>query len=94
MLWLIYLYIYFENNITWHRQALMKNCNKVYLLDDEPLKNAFPGSWALIVDKGYQGLTDTLRVIHTQKKPRGNCLCSQEKHANDMISRDTDIVEN
>jgi hypothetical protein len=56
--------------------------------------DVFPSSWAVLVDKGYQGLQTTMRAIYPTKKPRGGELSVEAIERNTKVSSDRVIVEN
>ncbi|GMF26581.1 unnamed protein product [Phytophthora fragariaefolia] len=85
----------FRNNSAYHRSALQKLPNEFELTDDGPLLDQYANDWAVLVDKGYQGLVREFRAIQPKKKARGAPpLTMAEKRENDLISHDRVIVEN
>ena len=53
----------------------------------------FSQEWALLADKGYQGLAQQLRAIHPTGAPPELRLSADEERKNDKISSDRVIVE-
>jgi hypothetical protein len=81
----------FRNNDTFHLSARRKCATEHRLVDNGPLCAKYPDEWAILADKGYQGLADHVRCIHLKK---GSNLTPDERAANDAISSDRVIVEN
>ncbi|ETV80573.1 hypothetical protein H257_06107 [Aphanomyces astaci] len=54
----------------------------------------FPESWAVLVDKGYVGLTGMTRAIHPKKRPVHGVLYRADVECNTNVSSDRVIVEN
>ncbi|KAG6576600.1 uncharacterized protein IUM83_08906 [Phytophthora cinnamomi] len=55
-------------------------------IGDEPTK--FPEMWAVLVDKGYQGVGRVFRTIQPKKKPRGGTLDRNALAPNKAVSAD------
>ncbi|KAE9011694.1 hypothetical protein PF010_g9788 [Phytophthora fragariae] len=83
-----------RENIDFHRQHLKKLPSEERLADDGPLHDNYPNDWAVLCDKGYQGLETVLRAIHPTKKPRGRSLTLAQVNENHDISRDRIVVGN
>ena len=49
--------------------------------------------WAILVDKGYQGLKEELRAVLPKKKPHRRLLSREEEDRNKRVSSDRIIVE-
>uniref|UniRef100_H3GYU3 DDE Tnp4 domain-containing protein n=1 Tax=Phytophthora ramorum TaxID=164328 RepID=H3GYU3_PHYRM len=81
----------FKDNKSFHQAKMAKLPGEEVLHDDGPLKEKFPNEWAILADKGYQGLANYLRCIHPKK---GRSLSRAEETSNDQISSDRVIVEN
>ncbi|GMF65977.1 unnamed protein product [Phytophthora lilii] len=81
----------FRENQAFHLSARHKGEGELRLVDDGPLLEMYPDEWAVLADKGYQGLADHVRCIHPKK---GNNLTPDEATMNDNISSDRVIVEN
>ncbi|KAL4160170.1 hypothetical protein PRNP1_000741 [Phytophthora ramorum] len=79
-----------KDNKSFH-QAKMAKLPGEEVLHDDPLNEKFPNEWAILADKGYQGLANYLRRIHPKK---GRSLSRAEETSNDQISSDRVIVEN
>lgn len=54
----------------------------------------YPNMWAIIGEKGYQGGSNFIRIIHPKKKPPGGLLSATDVEENRKISSDRIIVEN
>ncbi|ETO68420.1 hypothetical protein F444_14727, partial [Phytophthora nicotianae P1976] len=65
----------FRNNQAFHQQARRKAEGDQRLPDNGPLHSDYPEEWAVLADKGYQGLDAHLRCIHPKK---GNQLNPEE----------------
>lgn len=83
-----------KKNKDFHLQALRKTDQEMDELDVGLGSEDYPESWALIVDKGYQGSAAFLRAILPKKKPNLGVLNLEEKKKNKKISEDRIIVEN
>ena len=77
-----------------HRYFTKKNPAEKALDDQGEFLEHYPDQWAILVDKGYQGCLEGLRVIHPKRKPKGGYLTKEEKKANVEISSDRITVEN
>ncbi|KAJ0391521.1 hypothetical protein ATCC90586_011485 [Pythium insidiosum] len=75
-----------------HRQMLRKASDAT--VDVNTDVTTFPNSWAMLVDKGYQGAFRVLRVIQPKKQPRGGVLTADDLARNRSVSSDRVIVEN
>ncbi|KAF0710588.1 hypothetical protein AaE_012461 [Aphanomyces astaci] len=64
------------------------------MADQGPLREEYPASWAILADKGYQGLHRNLRAITPTKRPAGGVLTVSEMDVNDKIASDRVIIEN
>lgn len=83
-----------QSRRTFHIAASTKRGDEQSLEDDGEGCEDFENLWAIIVDKGYQGIKEFLRGIHPIKKPIGRCLTASENRYNRDISSDRIIVEN
>lgn len=81
----------FRNNQAFHMSARRKVDGDHRLVDHGPLLTEYPDEWAVLADKGYQGLADHVRCVHPKK---GKTLTTNERKTNDNISSDRVIVEN
>ncbi|KAH9100026.1 hypothetical protein Ae201684P_019031 [Aphanomyces euteiches] len=84
----------FCKNFAFHDSNLLKLPREESFVDEGPLKEYFPNQWIVLVDKGYQGLSDVIRALHPKKKPPNASLSRQEHEINTYISSDRVIVEN
>lgn len=88
-------YSVFLDNEKFHRSAMQKLEDEGDLNDEGPAQDRFKSDWAILVDKGYQGLQRRFHTIQPKKKARGAPpLCGAELEENDRISHDRVIVEN
>lgn len=87
------LSIALENKDT-HKAMLKKTEDEQNDIDYAEGAPAYPSSWAILADKGYQGLQSALRTIHPKKKPRGGELTVEDFERNSRVSSDRVIVEN
>ncbi|KAJ8577269.1 hypothetical protein ON010_g1940 [Phytophthora cinnamomi] len=69
-----------------HRQMLRNDGTSTPEIGDEPTK--FPEMWAVLVDKGYQGVGRVFRTIQPKKKPRGGTLDRNALAPNKAVSAD------
>ncbi|KUF76251.1 hypothetical protein AM587_10011470 [Phytophthora nicotianae] len=84
----------FRENAEFHVNALKKQSSEVNLPDNDPLHDTHPDEWAVLTDKGYQGLEVDFRAIHPKKRRGRQPLTIAEVNQNDRISHDRVIVEN
>lgn len=64
------------------------------MMDMGNLLDVYPNQWAVLVDKGYQGGAEFMRVVHPKRKPPHGILTVEEENTNKKISSDRIIVEN
>ncbi|RHY82233.1 hypothetical protein DYB26_008986 [Aphanomyces astaci] len=83
-----------NSNLDFHQDKLKKIGEEDDMLDDGPMQEEYPRSWALLADKGYQGLHRQLRAITPMKRPAGGLLSAADMAVNDKIASDRVIVEN
>ncbi|ETL48551.1 hypothetical protein L916_01859, partial [Phytophthora nicotianae] len=62
--------------------------------DEGPLTTEHPDSWAVLADKGYQGLAADFRAITPFKKQPLRELTLEQMETNDRIAHDRVLVEN
>ncbi|KAF0710107.1 hypothetical protein AaE_012646, partial [Aphanomyces astaci] len=82
----------YDNN-AFHQDMLTKVGDETTMPDNGSLRNEYPNSWALLADKGYQGLYCHMRAITPAKRPAGGLLPVSEMPANDRIASDRVVVE-
>lgn len=59
------------------------------MVDSGGLEEIYPQSWECMVDKGYQGIEEYLRILHPEKKPVNRILTvTEEEVFNAKISTD------
>ncbi|RHZ39952.1 hypothetical protein DYB31_008483, partial [Aphanomyces astaci] len=80
----------FDENIDSHLANLAKRTGETTLEDSEPGME----QWAVLADKGYQGIQHNVRAVLPLKKPVGGILTFAEQAKNDRIASDRVIVEN
>jgi hypothetical protein len=81
-------------NLPVHQDLLRKTEHEITARDYGERSSEYPGSWGVLVDKGYQGLPTHLRCIHPKRKPRGAELTHDEHDRNKRVSHDRVLVEN
>ncbi|ETV68645.1 hypothetical protein H257_15451 [Aphanomyces astaci] len=84
----------FRNRHDVHLSALRKLENETTINDNGELFQDFPGSWTVLVDKIYVGLTGMTRAIHPKKRPVHGALDRADLERNTNVSSDRVIVEN
>lgn len=84
----------FMSNKEWHLQQLRKTRDERQDIDNDHLSSKYPRLWALLCDKGYQGLAEILRAIHPKKKPALGMLSIDDERFNRDVSADRILVEN
>ncbi|GMF60997.1 unnamed protein product [Phytophthora fragariaefolia] len=80
----------FRNNIEFH-SSIRKTKSDRSLADGGPPVENFDDEWAMLADKGYQGLAGQTRYSHPKK---GRNLSRADLQFNDDVSSDRVIVEN
>ena len=79
----------FRKNIKWHQAALSKTEREARSYPDVgPMVEEHDGLWAVLTDKGYQGVADVIRAIMPKKKPKGGSLSHDDQRINRKISSD------
>jgi hypothetical protein len=84
----------FRHNEAFHVQCLAKSDREETIEDAGVMTDRYPNEWAVLVDKGYQGLCSHFRAISPNKKRHGEILSIRQMHENDDIAHDRVIVEN
>ncbi|RHY67410.1 hypothetical protein DYB30_014241, partial [Aphanomyces astaci] len=77
-----------QSNREFHLNKLAKTPSELDMADQGPLREEYPASWAILADKGYQGLHRNLRAITPTKRPAGGVLTVSEMDVNDKIASD------
>ncbi|KAE8889088.1 hypothetical protein PF004_g3942 [Phytophthora fragariae] len=67
---------------------------EVHLADEGPMRGTYPNEWAVLTEKGYQGLGADFRAIHPKRHQRMQPSSLEDMRQNDNISHDRVIVEN
>ncbi|ETV97385.1 hypothetical protein H310_09719 [Aphanomyces invadans] len=84
----------FKANLGFHSNQLEKQPNDYNVIDNEALRDKFPSQWALLADKGYQGIQEYVRGFTPTKRPPHGQLSMEQERANAKLASDRDIVEN
>jgi hypothetical protein len=84
----------FKQNLPFHNLATLKSDHEKTMVDLGPLQDTHGDKWAILVDKGYQGVQDYIRGIHPIKKQPNRRLSRSDEESNKTISSDRIIVEN
>ncbi|OWZ03843.1 hypothetical protein PHMEG_00024360 [Phytophthora megakarya] len=85
-------YNMFLDNAEFHHSAMQKLEGEADLNDEGPVQDRFKNDWAILVDKGYQGLQRGFRTIQPKRKARGvPPLSADENRENDRISHDRSL---
>lgn len=63
-------------------------------VDDYPMNDKYPETWAAIGDKGYQGAANHIRMVTPYKKLPGRNLTPNQIIFNQKLAADRIIVEN
>ncbi|RHY32635.1 hypothetical protein DYB32_004321 [Aphanomyces invadans] len=87
-------YTIFDENREFHLACLSKRSGEEHMADIDDDAPGGRHQWAVLADKGYQGIQHDLRAIIPMKKPMGGILTSDELRNNDRIASDRAIVEN
>lgn len=77
-----------------HEKLLKKKESDRSIMDVGMHSERYPQDWAVLCDKGYQGLLELLRAIHPIKKPPRGALSVSDEMFNRKVSSDRIIVEN
>lgn len=83
-----------RRNISFHKSATKKKDTESEIDDFGELSSEYPSAWAILVDKGYQGIHEILRGVHPVKKPFNGQLTLSQTQFNRKVSSDRVIVEN
>ncbi|KAE9275522.1 hypothetical protein PF008_g29332 [Phytophthora fragariae] len=84
----------FRANKQFHTSAMQKRPGEDTINDQGPQADRYQNDWAVLVDKGYQGLQDEFRTIQPKKRAaRGPPLTADERSESDRISHDRVLVE-
>ncbi|ETV69645.1 hypothetical protein H257_14668 [Aphanomyces astaci] len=84
----------FEANEAFHADKMRKTDAERDMPDAGPMLDEYPNDWAILADKGYQGLHRRMRAITPAKRPPGGLLTMSDMEYNDNIATDRVIVEN
>ncbi|RHY12742.1 hypothetical protein DYB25_003297 [Aphanomyces astaci] len=84
----------FKANLGFHSAQLEKQPNDTNVSDTETLRDKFPNQWAVLADKGYQGIQEYIRGFTPVKRPPHGHMTMEQERANAKLSSDRVIVEN
>ena len=84
----------FQDRREIHAKMLAKHSNELSIEDNGERCETYQHSWAVLVDKGYQGAQTFCRTIQPKKKTRGSELNHEDIQRNKRVSSDRIIVEN
>jgi len=82
------------NRVNRTQARIRKEFDEEGLPDNGILREEYPYSWAIIADKGYQGIAEHIRSITPKKRPPNGGLTLAQTRNNRNISSDRIIVEN
>lgn len=77
-----------------HLLALEKQEDVLDIDEDDGEEEQFNNIWALILEKGYQGIKDFLRAVHPIKNPVGRPLEITEERFKKLVASDRIILAN
>lgn len=83
----------FRRARTFHETSTAQSESDTGKEDVGILSAEFGGRWAILLDKGYQGVQEFLRGVHPIRNPINDCLTVSEERLNEKMSGDRDIVE-
>ncbi|ETV92761.1 hypothetical protein H310_12991 [Aphanomyces invadans] len=83
----------FDENIEFHRTNLSKRPSE-FDMSDETVPGERHSQWAVLADKGYQGIQRDVRAVIPTRKPAGGMLTFEQQATNDRIATDRVVVEN
>ena len=86
--------VIFQGMQFFHMRAQRKRDDEKEIGDEGPLHESYPGQWAILAHKGYQGAAEFCRIVHPMRKPQGAFLSPGEVAEKKAISSDRIIVEN
>ncbi|ETP14257.1 hypothetical protein F441_10791 [Phytophthora nicotianae CJ01A1] len=84
----------FRRNAEFHLQALCKVDGDDEIPDDGRLVAQYPSSWAVLADKGYQGLARDFQAVTPYKRAPLQTLTLEQVATNERIAHDRIIVAN
>lgn len=82
-----------RSNQAWHNEKLQKYENKMEIEDSVEMYSYYKSSWAVLMDKGYRGLSTTVSFILFDKEPVKSWLTTGKKKLHLSISSDQVTVE-
>ncbi|GMF23168.1 unnamed protein product [Phytophthora fragariaefolia] len=84
----------FRKNAEFHLQALRKAEANADIEDEGWLIAQYPSGWAVLADKGYQGLAHDFRPITPHKRASLQQLTLEHVATNERIAHDRIVVKN
>ncbi len=84
----------FQRRKEWHLSKTKKSEDKILMIDAGQHADQHPHHWAILADKGYQGILEIARGIVPKKKPPRGALTLSEEGFNRSVASDRIIVEN
>ncbi|KAG6595899.1 succinyl-CoA:3-ketoacid coenzyme A transferase [Phytophthora cinnamomi] len=84
----------FRKNAEFHLQALQKIEGDEEIEDEGRLISQHPISWAVLADKGYQGLACDFRAVTPYKRAPSQTLTLEQVATNGRIAHDRILVDN
>lgn len=72
--------VIFKKNLDWHKGALQQTEKEEEeeIIDLGTVRRDSGESWAVVMDKGYQGTGNEIREIFPKKKPKGGVFKMEE----------------
>lgn len=83
----------FRSALAWHKQFLEKKGSETEIEDETLTDEEFEHLWAVLLDKGYEGLQRELRCIIPGKRPINGRITAAQLLDNQKIAADRVIVE-
>ena len=77
-----------------HKEQLQKKGDEKEWDKDGPFVAEYLESWAVLIDKWYQGALEFCRVIHPKKTPQHAVMPPSDVKRNRLIYGDRVIMEN
>ena len=81
------------DNLRHHKILTKKTTSSLLLEDAGPLRETWPHYWAMVADKGYQGMAEVCQNVLPKKKPRNALLPLNNRYENQNIASSWIIVE-
>ncbi|ETV79243.1 hypothetical protein H257_07308 [Aphanomyces astaci] len=84
----------FRKRLDVHAANMKKTPTEATVNGNGELFQALSTMWAVLVDKGYYGLTAPVRAIHPKKRPSNGALDRRDLERNSAVYSDRVIIEN